>query len=95
MAACINLKVQVPNYQKLSKIQSYKATILKPNTELLGPLDPLGKHETLHPTSPLFRRHNARSEAAAVRFATFRLCLVRAPRHLRVSGGLGFKGFGV
>ena len=37
-----SLRVQVPNNHILSKILSYIATILKPSTLLLGPLDPWG-----------------------------------------------------
>ena len=37
-------RVQVPNNHILSKILTYITTILKPSTELLGPLDPWGKY---------------------------------------------------
>ena len=45
MEITLNLtpRVQVPNNHKLSKILTYIATILKPSTSLLGPLDPWGK----------------------------------------------------
>ena len=35
-------RVQVPNNHILSKILTYITTILKPSTQLLGPLDPWG-----------------------------------------------------
>ena len=36
-------RVQVPKKYTLSKILTYITTILKPSTQLLGPLDPWGK----------------------------------------------------
>ena len=38
----ITPRVQVPNNHILSKILTYITTILKPSTQLLGPLDPWG-----------------------------------------------------